>query len=181
MRLLTIYFAFMLSLLCPLAGLTPAAAESDAAGVVLANIDGDQITVADFDDYLKLFHQESAFAQCDHETRGRHLQNLINRRLLLEEAQKLGYFAAPELKSHGRLDQGEQEAFALRKLLTEKVVKPGTATREAIESYQAEHAVASYAVAETELNHRLRRQLFDDFVLQLRKIKRIETYENNLK
>ena len=147
----------------------------------LARIDEARITVDDFDNYLKLFPGESTFAQCDDKTRGIHLENLINRRLLLEEARRLSYFEAPESKSHSRLDQGEKEAFALRKLLSEKIVKPGTASREAIERYQAEHAADSYAVAETELNHRLRRQLFDDLILQLRKTNSIEIYENNQK
>ncbi|MCD6430571.1 MAG: SurA N-terminal domain-containing protein, partial [Deltaproteobacteria bacterium] len=115
---------------------------------ILATIDQQQITRDGFNKYLELFKNPGNFSQSDLKTRKKHLENLINRTLLLEEARKQGYFEDPELKKHGSLNSIEHETIVLRQLLTDRISRPATIDNATVNTYLETHANLTFKQAQ---------------------------------
>ncbi len=136
---------------------------------ILATIDQQQITLVDFNKYLELFKNPGNFCQSDLETRKKHLDNLINRTLLLEEARAKGYFKAPELKKHGSLNSSEHETIVLRQFLTDKVSRPATIDDATVNTYLTTHPNLKFKQAQEKLTSERQQKLFKELMQELKK------------
>ena len=147
---------------------------------ILATIDQQQITRKDFNKYLKLFKNPGSCSQSDPETREKHLKNLIDRTLLLEEARKQGYFKAPELKKHGSLNSTEHETIVLRQLLTDRISRPATVDNNTVNHYLETHPNLTFKQAQEKLTSERQQQLFRKLMHDLKKDRTIIVYQKDL-
>ncbi len=171
---------FAISLLVAFIFLLPAGAESKNSDV-LAEIDQQKITKADFTAYLCLFKDQGKYQPTTVAARKKLLNNLINRTLLLEEARKQGYFEAPELKTHGSLNSTEHETIVLRKFLTDRVSRPTTIDDKTVNTYLETHTKLTFKQAQEKLTSKRQLQLFQELMQNLKKERTIIIHQENLK
>ncbi len=171
-------FGLFLLIVLLLANVTPGVAAGKAK--LLATIDQQQISRAKFNKYLKLFKNSGIFSQIDPETRKKHLENLINRIVLLEEAHAEGYFETPELKKHGSLNSVEHETIVLRQLLTDRISRPATIDDKIVSTYLKTHTNLTFKQAQEKLTSERQLQLFQELMLKLKKKHSIKIYQENL-
>ena len=157
----------------------PVRAETKSSEV-LAEIDNQTITKADFTAYLGLFKNQSKYQPTTAPAREKLLNNLIDRTLLLEEARKQGYFNAPELKKHGSLNSIEHETIVLRQLLTDRVSRPATVDDATVNTYLETHANLTFKQAREKLTSQRQQQLFKELMQELKKERSITIYQKNL-
>lgn len=167
-------------LLLASAFLLPAGAESKNSEV-LAEIDQQKITKADFSAYLGLFKDQDKYQATTAAARGKLLNNLIDRTLLLEEARKQGYFEAPELKKHGSLNSIEHETIVLRKLLTDRISRPATIDDATVNTYLKTHSNLTFEQAQEKLTSERQLQLFQELMQNLKKERTIIIHKDALK
>ena len=158
----------------------PAGAETTGSEV-LAEIDNQKITKADFTAYLGLFKDQDKYQPTTTAAREKLLNNLIDRTLLLEEARKQGYFEAPELKKHGSLNSTEHETIVLRKLLTDRISRPATIDDATVNTYLKTHAHLTFEQAQEKLTSKRQLQLFQELMQNLKKERTIIIHQENLK
>ncbi len=169
-----------ISLLIAFIFLPPAGAETKDSEV-LAKIDDQKITKADFTAYLSLFKDNGQYQAVTAAAREKLLNNLIDRTLLLEEARKQGYFNAPELKKHGSLNSIEHETIVLRQLLTDRISRPATIDDNTVNTYLKTHTNLTFEQALEKLTSERQLQLFQTLMQNLKKERTIIIHQENLK
>ena len=170
----------VLSLFAFLIFILPARAEPKSPEI-LAKIDNQTITKADFTAYLSLFKDQSKYQPTTSAARGKLLNNLIDRTLLLEEARKQGYFEAPELKKHGSLNSIEHETIVLRQLLTDRISRPATIDDATVNTYLTTHPNLTFKQAQEKLTSERQQKLFHKLMQNLKKDRTILIHRENLK
>jgi len=148
--------------------------------ILLAEIDGQKITGADFNQYLSLFKNNDQGHSASPALRERQIKNLINRILLLEEARKQGYFKNEDLKKHGSLDPIEHETIVLRQFLTDKISQPATIDETELKTYLETHSQFSSEQAREQLTSKRQQQLFQELMHDLQKVHKIVIFRENL-
>ena len=169
-----------ISLLVTFIFLLPAGAETKKSEV-LAEIDSQKITKADFTAYLNLFNDQTKYQASTAAAREKLLNNLIDRTLLLEEARKQGYFEAPELKKHGSLNSTEHETIVLRQLLTDRVSRPATIDDKTVNAYLENHSNLTFKQAQEKLTRKRQLELFQELMQSLKKERKIIIHQESLK
>ncbi|MEA3348295.1 MAG: SurA N-terminal domain-containing protein [Pseudomonadota bacterium] len=180
MKIFTLTKIVAVSLLLISAFLLPAGAESKGSEI-LAEIDGQKITRADFTAYLSLFKDQGKYQPTTTAAREKLLNNLIDRTLLLEEARKQGYFNAPELKKHGSLNSTEHETIVLRKFLTDRISRPATIDDKTVSTYLETQTNLTFKQAQEKLTSERQLQLFQELMQNLKKERKIIIHQENLK
>jgi len=148
--------------------------------ILLAEIDEQKITGADFNQYLALFKNNDQGHSESPARRERQIKNLINRILLLEEARKQDYFKDEELKKHGSLDPSEHETIVLRQFLTDKISRPATIDEAQINTFLKENPHISHEQAQEQLTSKRQQQLFQKLMHNLKKEHKIVIHRENL-
>ena len=169
-----------ISLLVAFIFILPAGAETKGSEV-MAEIDSQKITKADFTAYLGLFKDQGKYQPTTAAAREKLLNNLIDRTLLLEEARKKGYFNAPELKKHGSLNSTEHETIVLRQLLTDRISRPATINDATVNTYLKTHTNLTFEQAQEKLTSKRQLQLFQELMQSLKKERTIIIHRENLK
>ena len=148
--------------------------------VLLAEIDGQPVTGADLKEYLGLFKGEQARLPEKLENRLQLVQHLVDRKLLLEAAEKAGYAKLDELKKHGSLNPSERETIILRAFLTDKISRPATPDDAELAAYREKHPGLDPKKAREALAAAKQKQLFRQLMAELRKGRKIVIQQENL-
>ncbi len=148
--------------------------------ILLAEIDKQKITGADFNQYLALFKNNDQEHSESPALRERQIKNLINRILLLEEARKQDYFKDEKLRKHGSLDPIEHETIVLRQFLTDKISRPATIDETELKTYLKDHPHISHEQAQEQLTSKRQQQLFQKLMHNLQKEHKIVIHRENL-
>ncbi len=155
-------------------------AEVAPENILLAEIDENNITGADFNRYLALFKNGDQKHSGTPALRERQLKNLINRTLLLDEAAKLGYFKDDKLKKHSSLNTSEHETIVLRQFLTDKISRPATIDDADLNTYLETHPQIEPEQAREQLTSKRQQQLFQKMMHDLKKEHNIVIHHENL-
>ena len=148
--------------------------------ILLAEIDGQKITGADFNQYLELFKKSGEQQSETPAMRERQVKNLINRNLLLEEARKNGYFENEDLKKHGSLNSSEHETIVLRQFLTDRISRPATIADTELELFIKSHPNFTPEQAREHLTSKRQQQLFQKLMHDLKNGHKIVIHQKNL-
>jgi len=148
--------------------------------ILLAEIDEHSITGADFNRYLALFKNGDQKHSGTPALRERQLNNLINRILLLDEADKQGYFKDDKLKKHSSLNTSEHETIVLRQFLTDKISRPATINDADLNTYLKTHPQINPEQAREQLTSKRQQQLFQKMMHDLKKEHNIVIHHENL-
>ena len=170
-------FLFIFTLI-GVGGFAPALASQDK---VLAGIDGKKITQKDFNAYLALFKGNSRYLPKTQEEKRTLLQHLIDRTILLEAAEKGGYFKQEIFKKHPSLTKVEKETFILRAYLMDHVSKKVTVTSSEVAAYQKLHPDTSSEKVREVLIAKRQKELFAVLMKQLKKGRKIQLYPEKIK
>ncbi len=155
-------------------------AEVAPENILLAEIDENNITGADFNRYLALFKNGDQKHSGTPALRERQIKNLINRILLLDEAAKLGYFKDDKLKKHSSLNTSEHETIVLRQFLTDKISRPATIDDADLNTYLETHPQIEPEQAREQLTSKRQQQLFQKMMHDLKKEHNIVIHHENL-
>ncbi len=155
-------------------------AEVAPENILLAEIDENNITGADFNRYLALFKNGDQKHSGTPALRERQIKNLINRILLLDEAAKLGYFKDDKLKKHSSLNTSEHETIVLRQFLTDKISRPATINDADLNTYLETHPQIEPEQAREQLTSKRQQQLFQKMMHDLKKEHNIVIHHENL-
>ena len=158
----------------------PTTRTAASENLLLAKIDQQEITGADYNRYLKLFNYSGHDQPVNPAIRELQIKNLINRILLLKEARQQGYFEDKELEKHGSLNQSERETMVLRKFLTDKVSRPATIAEDELNTYLKDHPNYSAEAAREELTTGRQQQLFLKLMHDLKDGHHIVIHHENL-
>ncbi len=159
----------------------PTTSTAASENLLLAEIDQQKITGADYNRYLKLFKDSGHDQPVNPAIRELQIKNLINRILLLQEARKQGYFEDKELEKHGSLNQSERETLVLRKFLTDKVSRPATIAEDELDTYLKAHPNYSAEAAREQLTTGRQQQIFLKLMQDLKDGHHIVIHHENLK
>jgi len=159
---------------------SPTTSTAASENLLLAEIDDQKITGADYNRYLELFKDSGHDQPVNPAIRELQIKNLINRILLLKEARQQGYFEDKELEKHGSLNQSERETMVLRKFLTDKVSRPATVAEDELNTYLKTHPNYSAEAAREELTTGRQQQLFLKLMHDLKDGHRIVIHHKNL-
>ena len=155
-------------------------AEVAPENILLAEIDEHSITGADFNRYLALFKKGDQKHSGTPALREHQLNNLINRILLLDEADKQGYFKDDKLKKHSSLNTSEHETIVLRQFLTDKISRPATINDADLNTYLKTHPQINPEQAREQLTSKRQQQLFQKMMHDLKKEHNIVIHHENL-
>jgi hypothetical protein len=156
---------------------------------VIATIDGNPIYLSDYEEFVNLFKKRPKTI----EDKLNMLNNLINRRILIEDAREKGYFNRKDtkknFKKHKFLDKSNkdktyEETIVLREYFIENVSKKVKVSKKEIEDFIAKHKgykSISKVDAKDMIAFGKEKKIFAELLQKLRANKKIVIFKQNLK
>jgi len=157
--------------------------------IVVATIDGSPIYLSYYEEFVNLFKKKPVTI----EDKLKMLNNLINRRILIEDAREKGYFNRKEtkknFKKHKFLDKSNknktyEETIVLREYFIENVSKKVKVSKKEIEDFIAKHKgykSINKVDAKDMIAFGKEKKVFAELLKNLRANKKIVIFKQNLK
>ena len=180
-RILFFVIAFKLILFFNLFGTTKEIITNpDLKKIIVAKIDDEPITYEEFEKFLELFKKKPKTL----DEKLKMLNNLIARKLIIEDAKKKGYFNRKDikenLKKHKFLKKSGEITLVLKLYFYENISKKVKITEEEINKFIKKHKGINKHTAKEIIAVEKEKKLFDELIKRLKKGRKIIIFKDNL-